>query len=804
MKRFLAVAIILTCLLACPLPVAAQGADDAQSKAEAALRNGIPQTAIAPLKEALRAGRGDRAVLSRLLARLQLAAGSPEDALETLDGAGSQGSAEWKLLRSAALAAQGGSAAAATILEPLAATDAEAALMLARIRAEQGDRKSALEILARVPPEKAKNPQQLRLLLDLHLSAEDTAQAETLLQMIESESLLPKPEIDTARGRIRLAQKRPADAAAAFEPVLASAETAPHIRDNARLGLARAAQASGDIGKARTILREALGTGTTPAALRQMMEEWIALEKISGADPSGDLRSWSAEKETDRGFEAAIQLAQLDLAAKGTEAAAASLQELLEWKDLEPGQKRRAGLLAAEAKIAAGKTVEAAGMLETLGDSDDYGVAMLRGRAQAASGAYRQAHDIYASAVKKARTSGEKSAAASDSFITALATGDLVLARTAWKVLRDTSPDHPRLLEWTFLLATADAREGRIDDLAVLARRAPSSDYAFQAKLALAEWRLARGEGEAAERILKTAGPEADAPPRAASLAAAGIFAADNSGSKARGDLVADCQAFLAQHADAPEAADISFKLAELQARGGDHAAAETVLASLAEKLPDSESAALARFLAAQAASRSMSETGADRALVWFNELAQGQSALRHRARFEQASLLLRRKNYPDALALYDSMLAGEPPAEVRHAARMERGDILFAMGASQPEKLDEAAEAYALVSSDQTAPPDWRDQAACKRAAALARRGQTEKALALYREILDRPPTRGADQFWFLKAGLEAARLLEEQKDWAAAVAVYDRLASGSGAQREDLEQRARRLRLEHFIWEN
>ena len=429
---------------------------------------------------------------------------------------------------------------------------------------------------------------------------------------------------------------------------------------------------------------------------------------------------------------------------------------------------------------------------------------MLRGRALAASRSYRQAHDAFAAALESAGSADEKSAAGADSFITALATGDLVLARGAWEKLRNSAPEDPRLLEWTFLLATAEARQGEIDNLAVLARRTPSAGYAFQAKLALAEWRLARGESEAAERILKTAEPEADTPPRAASLAAAQIFAADNSGSRARGELVADCQAFLAQHADSPEAVDVSFKLAELHTRGGDHAAAETVLARLAEELPDRESSALARFLAAQAAARSMSEAAANRALVWFDELAQGQSGFRHRARLEQASLLLQRKQYADALALYDSILTAELPAEVRHAATMERADVLFAMGATQPEKMEEAAAAYESISSDPAAPPDWRDQAACKRAAALARRGQTEKALALYREILDRPPAAGADQFWFMKAGLEAARLLEEQQDWAAAVAVYDRLASASGTQREDLEQRARRLRLEHFIWEN
>jgi tetratricopeptide (TPR) repeat protein len=292
-------------------------------------------------------------------------------------------------------------------------------------------------------------------------------------------------------------------------------------------------------------------------------------------------------------------------------------------------------------------------------------------------------------------------------------------------------------------------------------------------------------------------------PPRAAALEAAEIFTTDNAGSKARGELIASCEEFLAKYPDAPEATDVAFKLAELHSRGGDHAAAETILAQLAER-PDAESSALAKFLAAQAAARSMSEAAADRALVWFNDLAQGESELRHRARFEQASLLLRQRKFADALALQDSILASDPPDEVRHAARMERGDILFALGATEPGKLDEAAAAYAELASDEAVPADWRDQAACKRAAALARRGQAEKALALYREILDRPPSQGSDQFWFLKAGLEAARLLEEQKDWSAAVAIYDRMASASGAQREELEQRARKLRLEHFIWEN
>jgi len=62
-------------------------------RAQAALREGMPQTAITPLQEALRkspaSGKNE---LGLLLARAQLAAGRPDDALKTLDGPCDRGS----------------------------------------------------------------------------------------------------------------------------------------------------------------------------------------------------------------------------------------------------------------------------------------------------------------------------------------------------------------------------------------------------------------------------------------------------------------------------------------------------------------------------------------------------------------------------------------------------------------------------------------------------------------------------------------------------------------------------------------
>jgi hypothetical protein len=551
--------------------------------------------------------------------------------------------------------------------------------------------------------------------------------------------------------------------------------------------LARSLLVLGVDARARDVLRE--GLDQTPDALttRESMERWIMLERQLGADPSADLKAWAEKKGSRRTLEARLQLARLDLDLKRPEAAISALNGMAADPALGPAEALRARLLLAEARIAGGQTKQALELLETIppmgsGPASDYRLADLRGRALSATAAHRRAYDSFAAAVKAARTPEEKSAAAANCLVSALAAEDLALARSSFDLLRQSEPANPDLLRWSFFIAVAEAREGKIDGLSALARRAPAVDYAFQSKLALAEWRMGRGEAPAAERILRTAQAEADTPPRAAALAAAEIFAADNAGSRPREELVTAAAEFLAAYPDAPEAPDIAFKLGELHSRVGDHAASETVLTKLAESLPDAEASALAKFFAAQSAARSMSTEGAGRALAWFDQLAQGSSPL----------------------TLYERILGGDPPPEVRHAALMEKGDTLFALGSSEPGRFTEAAAVYAGLAADLSAPADWRDQAACKRAAALAKVGQTEAALAAYREVLSRPPGTEADPFWFYKAGLEAGRLLEEQKNWPEAIAVYDKMASAEGPQREEILQRARRLRLEHFIWEN
>lgn len=796
-------------LAACCLHTAS--AADVAEQAEAALRDGMGATVIAPLQDALRkAPAADHARLAALLARAQLAAGRPEAALKTLDGIPGAGSTEATVLRASALAALGNTEKASALLDPLVSSSPDAALQLARIHLEQGNAPAAFTLLEPlISTPESLSPATARLAVETCFAATPPETTEALLGAIEETQILAETEIQTFRGRLRLKQDRPSEAAEIFRNVLTDPNLPGPIRDNARIGLARSLVTLGVENRAREVLREALITTPDAYNTGEMMALWTVLEQKAGSDPATDLRSWAGTGSGRRAIEARLQLARLELNLRRTDTAITLLDEVLTAPGATPTDALRARLLLAEALIASGQTGDALELLDAIARETDeaafaYRLADLRGRALAAAGSHHQAHDAFAEASRAATTPEETATAATNRLLTALAADDLPLARQSYELLRTTSPGSPDLVRWSFLIAAAEARDGNIDSMGALARRSPSVDYAFQAKLALAEWRLSRGEPAAAERILRTAGDDADTEPRAAALGAAEIFAADNAGSRTREELVQASRDFLEQHGAAPEAVDVRFKLGELYSRGGDHTAAESVFAELARSVPDAESAQLAKFLAAQSGARSMSAEGTTRALAWFDEIAQSNSPLRHRARFEQASVLVRDGRFADALTLYDRILSANPPTEVLHAAMMEKGDTLFAQGAGQTDKFAEAAGVYAAVASDTQAPPDWRDQAACKQANALARLGQSEAALAVYRSVLDRPDEAGSDPFWFYKAGLEAARLLEEQQDWPAAIAVYDKLSSARGPQSEAIEQRARRLRLEHFIWEN
>jgi tetratricopeptide (TPR) repeat protein len=208
-----------------------------------------------------------------------------------------------------------------------------------------------------------------------------------------------------------------------------------------------------------------------------------------------------------------------------------------------------------------------------------------------------------------------------------------------------------------------------------------------------------------------------------------------------------------------------------------------------------------------------MSSAGLDKAIPLLEAAARRDGPLKLPARLRQAEVQVRLGKSQDALILYDSVLAAtasrplnDADLEARCAAFAGRGEALFAQAASDPKLYKDAAEAFAQLAQVPGVALHWRRQALTQQGRALENAGDTPAALAAYDDALNASAadlSSDPEWTWFYRAGTQAARLLESQSQWTAAIAIYKKLAAADGPLKSEFETLLNRRRLEHFIWE-
>jgi tetratricopeptide (TPR) repeat protein len=249
--------------------------------------------------------------------------------------------------------------------------------------------------------------------------------------------------------------------------------------------------------------------------------------------------------------------------------------------------------------------------------------------------------------------------------------------------------------------------------------------------------------------------------------------------------------------------ADVLLKLGEVSFRRGDYLSAQSHLEQAAAAQPGSPLAEKAQFLAAQAASRLLTESGTEQALEHYTDVARANGPLAYRARLAQA-LLLNALNRPrEAIPVLESILSSDADESLRFAALIEKGDTYFLLGDSEPASYSEAIAAWRLAAEPET-PARWRNQALVKIGAASEKLGEFPAALASYHSVLSAKNDQEPEYFWFYKAGFDAARILENENKAAEAIEIYERLAATEGPRAEEARERINSLRLENFLWED
>jgi outer membrane protein assembly factor BamD (BamD/ComL family) len=387
----------------------------------------------------------------------------------------------------------------------------------------------------------------------------------------------------------------------------------------------------------------------------------------------------------------------------------------------------------------------------------------------------------------------------------------------------------------------APSRQSAAACLRQFLREQPSSPRAAEAHVALAElafdrprpnvaisWReidtpelrpTVVSEGAATPGGARTSAADAAAEQARASYLA--IWLADAPGPAHDEDkAIALARQFLEQHANSSLAPEARMKLCEIYFRREDYPEAQTQLELLTDGAPDSPLAEPALYLAGLAASRSMSPAGLDKAMTLFEAAAHRDGPLKLPARLRQAEVQNRLGNAKDARTLYDGVIAATADhplnadeLESRCEALSGRGETLFAQAANEPALYGQAAQTFQLLAQTPGASLLWRRQALTQQGRALEKLGDNDAALAAYDDALNAsdhpagaagsPATSEPEWAWFYRAGTDAARLLEAQSQWTAAIAIYKKLAAADGPRKSEFENQLTRRRLEHFIWE-
>jgi lipopolysaccharide biosynthesis regulator YciM len=141
--------------------------------------------------------------------------------------------------------------------------------------------------------------------------------------------------------------------------------------------------------------------------------------------------------------------------------------------------------------------------------------------------------------------------------------------------------------------------------------------------------------------------------------------------------------------------------------------------------------------------------------------------------------------------------------ADLRFGTMCGRADALLVIAKREGLPVDQAIEQYQLLAAEADAVPHWRNQALYKIAKAYETSRPKESLEGFVRLLEATGSMDAGEYFWVLKAGFDAARILERQSAWRDAVNVYERIAKMPAPRAQEAGARARQIRLERFLWD-
>jgi tetratricopeptide (TPR) repeat protein len=189
-------------------------------------------------------------------------------------------------------------------------------------------------------------------------------------------------------------------------------------------------------------------------------------------------------------------------------------------------------------------------------------------------------------------------------------------------------------------------------------------------------------------------------------------------------------------------------------------------------------------------------------------EKVPNQHRFKAESRLAQGKIYQKQLQFENALTIYDSLLSTVKEGPLVAEIGLLRGNCLFALGEKNPQNFDLALLSYTQVPANPAFSPAIVNEAVYRKGKTLEKLGRSSEALAAYLDVLfggkagnEQPDS--AELVWRTKAGLEAARIKEELRDWKGAIEIYKKLESLGGSEQVQFREIINRIRRNNYFYE-
>lgn len=277
---------------------------------------------------------------------------------------------------------------------------------------------------------------------------------------------------------------------------------------------------------------------------------------------------------------------------------------------------------------------------------------------------------------------------------------------------------------------------------------------------------------------------------------------------------IAAARSIIETFPDTPAALEAALTLGRNLFQSGDYNSARRVLEKLArDTVAEPARSQPAWLLAARAAALGGTPSSKEEALILFDEAIKVEGGpVTSVAILEKARHLIDMYRFKDASAFLDKWIRKWPAEDpLQLPAGLLLGEALYAQGStSNPASLEQALTVYDRLLSHAKKHPALFNLLQFLRGNALKNLPDPKKpsstrekeAFQAYYSVLetDTPP---AEWEYFEECGFQALSLLEKEGRARAAIAVAKKIASFKGPRSEEANARASKIQLEQQVWE-